>query len=371
MSCAVLPPGAAHRSATRRPATSPSKPRRQRRRGILHPPRAFGEAGQCSDCAVRDGAHRAGRQHAAAELRRQTFGIAFDRQIERGLFAIGGGDSAGGGLAVSPGPARQQPFRGIERDRIERGETLGAFAGHTPQHGIDQTGEMNGVAVGPRQPHRKIDGGVVGHIEEQDLRCADQQHDLDPSRLRGQPAFEKQPDQMAQRAEPAQRGRDQRAGERPIAVGKAGKPGIGAGAVELLIERAMLPQHGVENVGGNAPGGETGYVVAAGRSGRVPARMFHLRIASLRQPLVDLARLRQVTGDANRSDTAKACRRQHCRQSGAGKLPLTPAAERALAEAAARRAERDRIAAERAKEIRPRKSRAATDPSRPVTAIGK
>ena len=37
-----------------------------------------------------------------------------------------------------------------------------------------------------------------------------------------------------------------------------------------------------------------------------------------------------------------------------GKLPLTPAAERALAEAAARRAERDRIAAERAKEIPPK-----------------
>jgi hypothetical protein len=34
-----------------------------------------------------------------------------------------------------------------------------------------------------------------------------------------------------------------------------------------------------------------------------------------------------------------------------GKPPLTPAAERALAEAAARRAERDRHAAERSKEI--------------------
>ena len=133
---------------------------------------------------------------------------------------------------------------------------------------------MNGVAVGARQPHRKIDGGVVGHIEEQDLRRADQQHDLDPWRLLGQPAFEKQPDQMAQRAEPAQRGRDQRTGERPIAVGEAGKPGIGAGAIELLIERAMLPQHAVKNIGRNAPGSETGHAVAAGRSGRVPARMF-------------------------------------------------------------------------------------------------
>jgi hypothetical protein len=43
------------------------------------------------------------------------------------------------------------------------------------------------------------------------------------------------------------------------------------------------------------------------------------------------------------------------------KRPLTPAAERALAEAAARRAERDRVAAEQPKEIN---GRGGPDPTR-------
>ena len=42
--------------------------RRQRGGGVLHPPRAFGKAGQRGHRAMRDGAHRAGRQYAAAEL---------------------------------------------------------------------------------------------------------------------------------------------------------------------------------------------------------------------------------------------------------------------------------------------------------------
>ena len=49
------------------------QPRRQRRRGVLHPPRAFGKAGQRGHGAVRDGAHRAGRQHAAVEPRGPDF----------------------------------------------------------------------------------------------------------------------------------------------------------------------------------------------------------------------------------------------------------------------------------------------------------
>ncbi len=176
------------------------------------------------------------------------------------------------------GPAVQQPFRCIERDRIERGETLSAFASNAAQYGIDQTGEVNGVAVCARQSDRQIDSGVVGHIEKQDLRGANQQHDFDPSCLRRQAAIEKKPDQMAQRAQPAQRGRSQRADERPIAIGETGKPGIAAGAIELLIERTMLPQHGVKNVGRNTPGGKAGHVVAAGGTGRLPARGLHFRI---------------------------------------------------------------------------------------------
>ena len=43
------------------------QPRRQRGGGVLHPPGAFAEARQQRDRAMRERAHRAGRQHAAAQ----------------------------------------------------------------------------------------------------------------------------------------------------------------------------------------------------------------------------------------------------------------------------------------------------------------
>ena len=49
ISCAVLPPGAAQRSATRWPAMSPSSRAGKAGGGILHPPFAFGEARQFGD----------------------------------------------------------------------------------------------------------------------------------------------------------------------------------------------------------------------------------------------------------------------------------------------------------------------------------
>ena len=67
-SCAVLPPGAAQRSATRLAGDVAEQPRRQRRGGVLHPPFAFGETRQFGDVGgeLLD-AHAAGRQHDAAE----------------------------------------------------------------------------------------------------------------------------------------------------------------------------------------------------------------------------------------------------------------------------------------------------------------
>ena len=63
---------------------------------------------------------------------------------------------------------------------------------------------------------------------------------------------------MPQRADPAQHGRDQLAHQRAVAIGKRRKPGMRVGAVELGIERTLPAQHVVEDVGGDAAGGETG-----------------------------------------------------------------------------------------------------------------
>ena len=48
------------------PADIAEQPRRQRRRRVLHPPRALGKTGQRRHRAMRDHAHRAGRQHPPA-----------------------------------------------------------------------------------------------------------------------------------------------------------------------------------------------------------------------------------------------------------------------------------------------------------------
>jgi len=125
------------------------------------------------------------------------------------------------------------------------------------------------VAVRLSEPDREIDGGVVGHVEQQNLRRAEKERGLDPRRLLRRTAIEEKTEEMAQRAEPAQHGRDQRPRQRAVALWKAVQRGARGGGLELIVERAAAAQHGVKNVGGEAPGGEArhGVGVAARRSG--------------------------------------------------------------------------------------------------------
>ena len=58
---------------------------------------------------------------------------------------------------------------------------------------------------------------------------------------------------MAKGAEPPQDRRDQPAHQRPVAIGKTFQPGMRRSAVELLIERAMLVQDAIEDVGCDPP----------------------------------------------------------------------------------------------------------------------
>ena len=69
---------------------------------------------------------------------------------------------------------------------------LGAVARDAAQHGVDEAGIARGAAVGLRQPHRQIDGGVIGHVEPENLRGADQQRGLDPRRVGGKTVVEQQ-----------------------------------------------------------------------------------------------------------------------------------------------------------------------------------
>jgi hypothetical protein len=174
-----------------------------------------------------------------------------------------GGDRARGGFAIACDPAPHQPVRRVEHRGVERGEAAGTVLGHSPQHGVDQAGIARGMAVGLREPHREIDRGMVGHIEKQDLRGAHQQRRLDLRRLARQPAFEMCRKQMAQRAEPPQHARDQGAHQGAVALGQRAK----AAGFELFVERAPAPQHAVDDIGGDAPGGEPWWRVRCRRGG--------------------------------------------------------------------------------------------------------
>ncbi len=133
------------------------------------------------------------------------------------------------------------------------------------QHRVDQRGIVPGVTILLREPHRKIDRGVVGHVEKQDLRGADQQRAFDPRRAVGKTAFEQAGEQMTQRAEPAHDGRDDGAHQRAVALVLER---IEVAGFKLLVERPLAPQHALDDVRGDAPGGEAGgWRVSEGAAG--------------------------------------------------------------------------------------------------------
>ena len=205
---------------------------------------------------MRDGAHGAGRQHAAAQMLGPNFRILLHGKIERRLVAIGFRDRARGVGAVSHGPAFHQPFRGVARG--PGGQRLIAALRHAAQHGVDQPGVTCRAAVGLRQAHRQIDRGVVGHLEPENLRGAEQQNGLGARRVGGKSLVEETLEQMAQGAEPAQHGGGEPAHQRAVAVGERGEARMRALARELLVERDAPPQHAVDDVGGDSTGGEAG-----------------------------------------------------------------------------------------------------------------
>ncbi len=93
---------------------------------------------------------------------------------------------------------------------------------------------------------------MVGHLEPENLRGAEQQCGLHPRRVGGKAALEHAAEQMAQRAEPAQHRRHQLAHQRAVAVGERGEVAMRRRVVELLVERPAAAQHPVEDVGGDA-----------------------------------------------------------------------------------------------------------------------
>ena len=212
---------------------------------------------------------------------------------------------------------------------------------------------MHRLAVGLRQAHREIDGGMIGYVEEEDLRGADQERGLDPRRLLRRAVIEKDPDQMAQRAQPAQHRGGESPHQRAVALGQAGKSRMRGGAVEHFVERAPAAQHVLDDVGGNLPGRQARYGVGIARltRGRFSLGLhpaFLAWFAGTGEGLAAGRTLRHVNIMASEQKSSTPAASAADRTGGKRPLPL---AERALAEAAARRAERGRTAPDQPKEI--------------------
>jgi hypothetical protein len=116
------------------------------------------------------------------------------------------------------------------------------------------------LPVRPREPHRKIDGGVIRHIEKKYLGRSDEQRSLDARRLRGQAFLETEADEVAQRTQPAQRRRGERPDERTVAPRQFRKRRA-CGGFEFVVEGAAAAKHAVEDVGRDTAGGETRHIV--------------------------------------------------------------------------------------------------------------
>ena len=128
-SCRVLPPGAAHRSATRLPVMSPS--RRAGRVAAASCTHQVPSAKPGSSVMAPPAGRRSvpGRQDFGLEPAGPEIGIGARREIERRLDQMGGGDGARRVLAIALGPAFPQPLRRIEARRIAVAEQCRAVAG--------------------------------------------------------------------------------------------------------------------------------------------------------------------------------------------------------------------------------------------------
>ena len=174
----------------------------QRGGGVLHPPGAFGKSWQQRNRAVCERAYSACGQHATAQPLGPGFRVPLNCEIKCRLVAIGGCNRARSGGAIGLAPALEQPFRRVTRNVIGRHRY--AVLRHTTKYSVDETGVARSTAIGLRQPHRQIDGGVIGNFEPEYLCCAKQHDRFGARRVGGKSFFKKSANQMAEVAKPPQ-----------------------------------------------------------------------------------------------------------------------------------------------------------------------
>ena len=91
-----------------------------------------------------------------------------------------------------------------------------AIARDCAQHRIGERGEWGARRISARRLHREVDRRMVGRIEKQDLRRGDDKRPFERAAAPGQAFFQPPRQRLADRAEPAERDRGDRARQRPV-----------------------------------------------------------------------------------------------------------------------------------------------------------
>ena len=171
-------------------------------------------------------AHRAGRQHDAAEPKRPTLGVALDGEVERRLVAMGARDCPRRLLAIGRAPALARAIAACRRRTDRRRATISSLARATLRS-TALTSPAKGAAPGSAASRARRDRPRRGRAASRNRICAaaaTSVHSSAPAR-RGSP-FRGSAERLADRAEPAQRDRGDRARQRAVARVEPGEARI-------------------------------------------------------------------------------------------------------------------------------------------------
>ena len=258
---AVLPPGAAQRSATRLSgdvAEELCRAARRRRPAPTRRPRRS-RASPATRCASGE-ADRAGRKQRAAEPLGPYGGIALHRQVEARLLKMRRGDFFSGRFAVG---------RGSSARRASPACCSRAASGRARISSRSRASRRSTPLTSPRaRPVRRslaglrdgeVDGGVVGHVEEEDLRRGDVQ---DARRARRNSSGSGRSSARGERrldlAAAAERHADDGADQRAVALVEREEMRVAVRLVEERVERHAVLDHLAQDRRRGAADGEAG-----------------------------------------------------------------------------------------------------------------
>ena len=223
---------------------------RQRRSGILNPPRALGKARQVLNTASILTPDRTGRQHQPFKLLRPMLGIALGRDIQRRFPQRGFRDGARQRLTIGGRPALPQPVGNVQAHGILRRRDLQPALRNTAQHGVRQAVEPACARIGPRLLDSQIDHRMRGDAEKHELRRRRIQDRPQRATVRRQRTIDERIDDGIELAEAAHHGRRDQARQSAIIGGQRTVRCVTRCPRQRVVKRATLGQDGSDQIHG-------------------------------------------------------------------------------------------------------------------------